>query len=150
MSEPEIAPDERQRVLLVLNTGHRYAMHYFEALLDIGCAPEVTSYKGDEIKSKIGCSFEVLVHMGLGDKEERMHGLELVQHANELFPGVPILVLSGHDASYALPEVLRRGAADFLHRPDRSAESNVPSADDIAEFLRKVQQLLLITGAKIE
>lgn len=149
MPESQTAPEGRPQVLLALNTGHRYAMHYFEALIEMGIAPEVTSYTGDEISYMKGRSYEVLVHMGLGEKDERIHGLELVHHANELFPGVPLLVISGHHESYALSEVLRQGAADFLHRPDRASEGGRPSAADIAEFKVRVGRLLSIKGAQL-
>lgn len=149
MPEPQAAEGERPRVLLALNTGHRYAMYYFEALLEMGCAPQVTSYTGDEIKHMKEYPYDLLVHMGLGEKEKRLNGLELVQHASELFPGVPLLVISGHHPSYALPEVLRRGAADFLHRPDRLEAGDRPTSADIAEFEERVRHLLRIKGATL-
>jgi DNA-binding NtrC family response regulator len=148
MSDSQAAPSEQPRVLLALYNGYRYALYYFDILLKMGCNPVVTAYDKGEINTKIGMPFDLIIHMGLGDKEDRKAGLEKVSYAAQIFPGVPVLVMSGHDPSYALGEVLRKGAADYLQRPVR--DKLAPTQREIDAFKAHVRKLLKVEGAKFE
>lgn len=46
-----------------------------------------------------------------------MDGLALVARLRETFPGLPVILLTGHGGEEEAQEALRLGAADYLHKP---------------------------------
>jgi hypothetical protein len=141
MTEDPAASIGQPKVLLAVNTGHRYALQYFDLLRTMGCDAEISSYKNDEIEYMKG-PYDLIIHMGLGKERTRVAGLEKVRRTSrKLFPGVPLLVLSGHDPSYALGEVRAKGAADFLQcKVVGKPRELCPEEKEV--FVEKVRKLL--------
>jgi|GEM_PF-4272511 len=95
---------------------------------EFGC--EVSIRSKSEITETSG-PYDLVIQMGLDAEEKKELGLEYLRLLRQKFGSTPILVISGHDASYALEEVLEHGATDFLARKHEPHE-----------FIRKVKELL--------
>lgn len=117
---------------MVAHTGYQYIVHHFEMLLKIGCRPVISSFIKNEVQNVAG-TFDLVIQMGLGEKSEHLLGLEHVKWLRKRYAQTPILVISGHDPSYALEQVRRAGATDFLKR-------TVANEEEV--FIYKVRELL--------
>lgn len=59
-------------------------------------------------------SFDVVV---TDLKMPGMDGLTLLEHLHASFPGLPVILLTGHAGEDEAAEALRRGAVAYLHKP---------------------------------
>ncbi len=116
------------RVLLAHYTGSKHVVECFEVLY-----MQLGYYVDIKLLGAIGDQYDLIVHMGLGPDEAKLEGLEHVQELRKQFPKTPMLVVSGHNPSYALEEVKRYGADDFLRKND---------SGDTTEFVRRIEALL--------
>lgn len=117
-------------VLLAPYTGSKYVVEHFEILtLQLGCEVDLTLASSDKHRGP----YDLIIQMGLGPGGEKEKGLAYLRKLRERFPETPILVISGHDPSYALKEAKRYGADDYLKR-DQPNEAE--------EFIARVRAIL--------
>ncbi|MEK7109245.1 MAG: hypothetical protein AAB919_02305 [Patescibacteria group bacterium] len=121
----------KPRVLLTPFTWGTDVLEYQDKLADMNCEVEVRLVQ--EIEQAEG-PYDLIIQMGLSGDAGKKRGLEYLRNLRRRFNS-PILVVSGHYASYALGEVKRCGANDFMER------------DKVADFVPKVNALLGIKTA---
>ncbi len=115
------------RVLLAPYTTNRDVVdHYAVLSLDLRYLVDV------KLNDNVG-EYDLIVQIGLGPDPVKIKGLEYLRALRNYYPTTPILVVSGHDPSYALGEVQRAGADDFLQKT---------APNEMEEFKRRVQALL--------
>lgn len=116
------------RVLLAPYTGSKDVVEHFRVL---------HFEHNFDVDLKLGAmphgEYDLIIQMGLGPDPERIKGLSYVRILRNAFPKTPILVVSGHDPSYALEEVRRYGADDFVQK-------NAPHEMEL--FMERVRALL--------
>lgn len=132
---------QRPHVLLAPHTGWKDVVEHFRLLMELGCDLDLKILGKLDSLTKINLPlrpYDLIIQMGLGPDKEKVGGLEFTRQLRVRFIEVPILVISGHDPSYAFEEVMMAGATDFLQRS---------RVDEPEEFVRKVKELLQIKTA---
>ncbi len=69
----------------------------------------------------------------------RLDGMEVLRQASQLYPSLPIIMMTAHGSEHIAVEAMKRGAADYIAKPFSSEE-----------LLKSVQQVLLLARSQQE
>ena len=67
----------------------------------------------------------------------RMDGMEVLRHARERYPSLPIIMMTAHGSEPIAVEAMKQGAADYITKPFNTEE-----------LLKSVQQVLKLARAQ--
>ncbi|MEW6381485.1 MAG: ATP-binding protein [bacterium] len=99
--------------ILIVDSHQQYAS-YLEAHLAQEGYQVAVATSGAEAMQKIQLTDFSLIFLDLQAEMAEIKAMEFLEHIKQLYPEIPVIMISGHDSREVAVESSRRGAYDFL------------------------------------
>jgi len=116
-----------------------------DCLSNLGYTCTTATSAENALKILIHSSFDIMI---TDIQMAGMTGIELTRDAKQLYPTMPIIVMTGFTEEYSYDEVIEAGAADFLKKPFSMKELDTRVARVIRDM--KLMALLKQKGKDLE
>ena len=139
MLRDELPPEMNTRILLVDDDPFIIEM-LKSAMTALGHAFD-TATDGEQAQTKLKQGDFTLVLTDL--TMPRCDGMELLKHIREEYPGIEVIVITGHAEIHGYTDVIRAGASDFITKPFCMDELEAKVSRVIREqtLIRKLEHL---------
>jgi diguanylate cyclase (GGDEF)-like protein len=135
----ELPPEIQTRILLVDDDPFILEM-LKSAMVSLGHAFD-TAADGEEAQAKLTQGEFTMVLTDL--TMPRCDGMQLLKHIKEEYPGIEVIVITGHAEIHGYTDVIRAGASDFITKPFVMDELEAKISRVIREqtLIRKLEHL---------